>query len=220
MLTSGTAREIRKTARLSQTDIAQACGVSTTTVSRWEKGTRFPNHKAAKRYRRVIQQLQDALSRTHSRQGHHNAQESPRRTPRDNTINPDIQLTRIEMTAEPSAAEIANKRKPLNQCSACGLDFGSLSAHGAHRVGKHAYLFDYRDPSTWDGRRCVGEVELVEAGWARDRFGRWRTPARKGSPRSTETPQTRSERSDDPRHPGSGKPVPSISGQTHGRWSA
>ena len=75
LLTSGTAREIRKTARLSQTDIAQACGVSTTTVSRWEKGTRFPNHKAAKRYRRVIQQLQDALSRTHSRQGHHNAQE-------------------------------------------------------------------------------------------------------------------------------------------------
>ena len=61
LLTSGTAREIRKTARLSQTDIARACGVTTTTVSRWEKGTRFPNHKAAKRYRRVIQQLQNAL---------------------------------------------------------------------------------------------------------------------------------------------------------------
>ena len=193
LLTSGTAREIRKTARLSQTDIARACGVTTTTVSRWEKGTRFPNHKAAKRYRRVIQQLQNAL-KTHSPQDHHNAQESPRRTPRDNTINPDIQRTRIEMTAEPPAAEKANKRRPLNECAACGQDFGSLSAHGAHRVGKHEYLFNIHDPSRANGRRCLAEVELAERGWARDRFGRWRTPARKYSSGAS-APSCRSVRS-------------------------
>ena len=51
----------------------------------------------------------------------------------------------------------------MNQC-ACGLDFGSVDAFDAHRVGTHEYTFDegvMKDPSVEDGRRCLSLDELV-----------------------------------------------------------
>jgi len=75
---------------------------------------------------------------------------------------------------------------PLNQCGACGLDFGSISAFDEHRVGKHAYTFleglDL-DPPRDDGRRCLDPGELLERGWRQDQRGRWRTPGRDASVR-------------------------------------
>jgi hypothetical protein len=68
----------------------------------------------------------------------------------------------------------------MNLCRECRKDFGSLSAFDAHRVGKHAYTFGEGlrcDPPLEDGRRCLDTAELEEAGWSRDPFGRWRTPA-------------------------------------------
>lgn len=51
----------------------------------------------------------------------------------------------------------------MNQCGACNLDFGSVDAFDAHRVGKHEYLFREGlefDPPVYDGRRCLGLDEL------------------------------------------------------------
>jgi hypothetical protein len=83
----------------------------------------------------------------------------------------------------------------VNLCRACGLDFGSVSAFDAHRVGKPAYMFaeglDFSPPRE-DGRRCLDEFELRERGWTRDKFVRWRAPVRDGgrSP-SVRSAQTR-----------------------------
>jgi len=67
----------------------------------------------------------------------------------------------------------------MNECATCGLDFNSVPAFDAHRVGKHDYLFAEgarRDPPVYDGRRCLAESELVDGGWKRDRWGRWQLP--------------------------------------------
>ena len=45
-----------------------------------------------------------------------------------------------------------------NLCRSCGIDFGSVRAFDAHRVGKHAYLYDEVHP---DGRRCLPLNEMV-----------------------------------------------------------
>jgi hypothetical protein len=63
----------------------------------------------------------------------------------------------------------------MNECSDCGRDFGSVSAFDLHRVGDHRYNATSERPK---GRRCLAEDELLIAGWARDQYGRWRTPAR------------------------------------------
>jgi hypothetical protein len=64
----------------------------------------------------------------------------------------------------------------MNLCRACGSDFSSVGAFDAHRVGKHEYDFDYRQPERWDGRRCLSEAEIEEAEWQRDKCGRWQQP--------------------------------------------
>ena len=54
----------------------------------------------------------------------------------------------------------------MNLCGACGLDFGSVGAFDAHRVGVHAYTFAQgaaMDPPRYDGRRCLSEHELADA---------------------------------------------------------
>ena len=56
-----------------------------------------------------------------------------------------------------------------NGCGACGLDFGSLGAFDAHRVGKHAYTSTEglaMDPPREDGRRCLHVWELEAQGFA------------------------------------------------------
>lgn len=65
----------------------------------------------------------------------------------------------------------------MNLCRSCGLDFGSVSAFDAHRVGKHAYTFEQGLVSgRVDGRRCLTADELLGHRWTRDSRGRWRRP--------------------------------------------
>jgi hypothetical protein len=64
----------------------------------------------------------------------------------------------------------------LNLCCACLRDFSSVSAFDRHRVGKHTYDFAQGmrfDPPVEDGRRCLDEDEMLEAGMELDRRGRW-----------------------------------------------
>jgi hypothetical protein len=59
----------------------------------------------------------------------------------------------------------------VNVCGACGLDFGSVPAFDAHRVGKHAYLYSEQRP---DGRRCLTEQEMYSSPkFAKNERGRW-----------------------------------------------
>jgi hypothetical protein len=65
----------------------------------------------------------------------------------------------------------------MNLCRSCGLDFGSVSAFDAHRVGKHAYKLEQGLAlGLDDGRRCLTSDELTQRGWTRDSRGRWRRP--------------------------------------------
>ncbi len=75
----------------------------------------------------------------------------------------------------------------MNICSACGEDFGSLSAFDAHRLGKYPqtgpseYLERLRlglTDADWtpdQGRRCLEPEEMLSKDWHQDRNGRWRT---------------------------------------------
>jgi hypothetical protein len=65
-------------------------------------------------------------------------------------------------------------RAPLNQCSACGLDFGSLGAFDKHRIGIFAHQWS---PEHTDGRRCLTTDELTRRGFRQDARGRWRQPS-------------------------------------------
>ena len=58
----------------------------------------------------------------------------------------------------------------MNLCRSCSLDFSSLGAFDRHRVGKHE--LDW--PEHPDGRRCMDESEMIEAGMEVDSRGRWR----------------------------------------------
>ena len=63
----------------------------------------------------------------------------------------------------------------MNVCGACGLDFTSLGAFDAHRVGRHAYTFKQglaMEPPREDGRRCLGPGD-PDSGYAPGRDGRW-----------------------------------------------
>jgi DNA-binding transcriptional regulator YiaG len=51
---SGEARRLRKAARLSQPEVAAACGTTPSAVSRWERGRRTPRGAAARRYAAII----------------------------------------------------------------------------------------------------------------------------------------------------------------------
>jgi hypothetical protein len=95
--------------------------------------------------------------------------------------------------------DYAQPRPPLNQCSACRLDFASLSAFDAHRVGKYAQAgpAEYVDrlarglvPAEEDwrpefGRRCLDVCDLRERGFTLDNRGRWRRPASGRAPWAT-----------------------------------
>jgi hypothetical protein len=64
----------------------------------------------------------------------------------------------------------------VNGCRACGLDFASVSAFDRHRTGTHEYTFAQgleRDASVEDGRKCMDESEMREAGMEVDPRGRW-----------------------------------------------
>ena len=64
----------------------------------------------------------------------------------------------------------------MNECGACGLDFSSVKSFDSHRVGKHAYTLSEglrMEPPREDGRHCLVQHELVDAGMAQDARGRW-----------------------------------------------
>ena len=54
---SGEALELRKTADLSQGELARAAKVSAASLSRWEAGSRKPSGEAAIRYARVLRAI-------------------------------------------------------------------------------------------------------------------------------------------------------------------
>ena len=57
---SGRARRVRVLAGLSQQEVAEACGVDGSAVSRWEAGLRTPHGKAALAYARLLRALATA----------------------------------------------------------------------------------------------------------------------------------------------------------------
>ncbi len=63
---------------------------------------------------------------------------------------------------------------PLNQCTLCLEDFGSLRLFDAHMVGK---------PSDRT-RGCLTPAEMEGRGWRKDRFGRWVDPERAAKTRA------------------------------------
>lgn len=68
----------------------------------------------------------------------------------------------------------------MNECGACGQDFGSVAAFDEHRVGEHDYLFSegvQMEPPRYDGRRCLDVSEMEARGFHRDRWNRWALPA-------------------------------------------
>ena len=87
-----------------------------------------------------------------------------------------------QAVSDSAAAPAVSARAPLNQCATCGLDFASLSAFDAHRVGKYAYEWSPEHP---DGRRCLTEAELRERSFTTDKRGRWRRPASGRAPWGT-----------------------------------
>ena len=65
----------------------------------------------------------------------------------------------------------------LNLCCSCQQDFASVAAFDRHRTGVHEYDFAEGlrfDIAREDGRRCMDEGEMAEAGLALDPRGRWR----------------------------------------------
>jgi hypothetical protein len=70
----------------------------------------------------------------------------------------------------------------MNECASCHLDFGSVRAFDAHRVGKHEYTYSEgakMDPIREDGRRCltVDEMTTMQKGghtyFVKNAKGRW-----------------------------------------------
>lgn len=64
MAADGTARRIRLANRLAQRDIGLAVGVDTSTVARWENGTRVPRGDAAWRYADLLARLEQKAGPT------------------------------------------------------------------------------------------------------------------------------------------------------------
>ena len=81
----------------------------------------------------------------------------------------------------------AQKGRGVNFCTCCSLDFASVAAFDAHRIGK----FPQRGPAEyWErvsrglvdplddwrpeyGRRCLDADEMLALGWTEDGQGRW-----------------------------------------------
>jgi hypothetical protein len=110
----------------------------------------------------------------------------------------------------------------MNVCSTCGLDFASVAAFDAHRVGKFLQTGsgEYRGPlEDWiqaKGRRCLTLDELNAGGWERDPRGRWRKcPSGRSQPLSVTAtspaiPSTKAPdgTSQEDNHPALPEPVP------------
>lgn len=60
--TSGEARKCRLDAKLSLREVAEACGVDTAAVHKWETGQRLPRREAALRYLAVIEVISRAAA--------------------------------------------------------------------------------------------------------------------------------------------------------------
>jgi len=60
---SGRAREIRRAAGVSQSEVAATCGVDRVAVSLWESGRRTPRGEPAVRYGRVLRMLDSGNTR-------------------------------------------------------------------------------------------------------------------------------------------------------------
>lgn len=60
MAATGEARRIRQATRSTLQDVATTCGVTHTTVIRWESGQRVPRGLPALRYARVLRMLASA----------------------------------------------------------------------------------------------------------------------------------------------------------------
>jgi transcriptional regulator with XRE-family HTH domain len=62
MIQSGAALAIRKAARVSMPEMAEAIGCSVSTLWRWEAGDRQPRGKLALRYAGVLESLQETIA--------------------------------------------------------------------------------------------------------------------------------------------------------------
>jgi hypothetical protein len=58
--------------------------------------------------------------------------------------------------------------EPLNYCRGCGNDFTGVAYFDRHRVGTHEYDWAPNKP---DGRRCMSEGEMLEAGLTKVQIG-------------------------------------------------
>lgn len=58
LLASGRARQIRRKARISSEELAQAVGVARATLSRWENGQSQPRGPYALRYAELLEELE------------------------------------------------------------------------------------------------------------------------------------------------------------------
>lgn len=61
-IASGRLREVRERARLSQSELASAIGVTPACVSRWEAGQRLPRGDAAERLAAELRRLEAGAS--------------------------------------------------------------------------------------------------------------------------------------------------------------
>jgi hypothetical protein len=59
----------------------------------------------------------------------------------------------------------------VNLCRGCNEDFASASAFDRHRTGTHRYLWSAERE---DGRRCLDDAEMLDAGMEPDKRGGWR----------------------------------------------
>jgi hypothetical protein len=59
----------------------------------------------------------------------------------------------------------------VNLCRSCREELASLTAFDRHRVGEHAYTWSMEHP---EGRRCLVNDELLDAGMELDSRPRWR----------------------------------------------
>ncbi|HEY8776320.1 MAG TPA: hypothetical protein VIM33_07555 [Gaiellaceae bacterium] len=61
-------------------------------------------------------------------------------------------------------------RRPLYGCSGCHLDFSSVGAFDAHRVGKYDQVFGVEH---LNGRLCLDVEEMAAKGFRQNSRGRW-----------------------------------------------
>ena len=63
LLAAGTAEAMRIAGGVSRGEAARACGVDEETVARWERGTARPTTRRALEYLRLLEKLEEAMTR-------------------------------------------------------------------------------------------------------------------------------------------------------------